>query len=458
MPARYSRSPSPAKVGFPVSRRSVLLGAAGVAGLAAVPSLAACSSSSSGGSSAAPASSAAAAGSSAAPSASGTVTIGSNYSDAVPKKAFADTVAAFTSKSGVQGSINTVDHNTFQENINSYLQGKPDDVFTWFAGYRMRFFAGQGLAGDISDVWNTIGGDFAEGFKNASTGDDGKQYFVPLYNYPWAVFYRPSVWKEKGYEIPKTLDALKTLGAQMKKDGLTPIALADKDGWPAMGTFDIINMRVNGYDFHVSLMAGKESWEDQKVKDVFNTWASILDIHTDANAALGATWQEAATTLDQKKSGMYLLGSFVGQQMTTAKGDFDFFPFPEINPDHGTDSIDAPIDGFMMAKKPKNEAGAKALLAFLGSADAANTYLATDPNDVAANKQADASKYNAVQKKAAELIGSTKNIAQFLDRDTRPDFASTVMIPSLQTFLKNPKDVDGLTKQIQSQAKTIFAS
>jgi multiple sugar transport system substrate-binding protein len=77
---------------------------------------------------------------------------------------------------------------------------------------------------------------------------------------------------------------------------------------------------------------------------------------------------------------------------------------------------------------------------------------------VAANKQADASKYNAVQKKAAELIGSTKNIAQFLDRDTRPDFASTVMIPSLQTFLKNPKDVDGLTKQIQSQAKTIFAS
>ena len=51
-----------------------------------------------------------------------------------------------------------------------------------------------------------------------------------------------------------------------------------------------------------------------------------------------------------------------------------------------------------------------------------------------------------MQKKAAELIGSTKNIAQFLDRDTRPDFASTVMIPSLQAFLKNPKDVDGLDR------------
>ena len=51
-------------------------------------------------------------------------------------------------------------------------------MFSWFAGYRMRFFAAQGLAGDISDVWR-IGGDFGDSFKKASTGDDGKQYFVP---------------------------------------------------------------------------------------------------------------------------------------------------------------------------------------------------------------------------------------------------------------------------------------
>ena len=32
------------------------------------------------------------------------------------------------------------------------------------------------------------------------------------------------------------------------------------------------------------------------------------------------------------------------------------------------------------------------------------------------------------------------------------------MIPSFQTFIKNPKDVDGLTKSIEKQKKTIFAS
>jgi multiple sugar transport system substrate-binding protein len=57
-----------------------------------------------------------------------------------------------------------------------------------------------------------------------------------------------------------------------------------------------------------------------------------------------------------------------------------------------------------------------------------------------------------------EIIGSAKHISQFLDRDTRPDFASTVMIQALQSFINNPKDIDGLTTNIENQKKTIFAS
>ena len=43
-----------------------------------------------------------------------------------------------------------------------------------------------------------------------------------------------------------------------------------------MGTFDILNMRLNGYQFHVDLMAGKEKWTDTKVKAVFETWKKLL--------------------------------------------------------------------------------------------------------------------------------------------------------------------------------------
>ena len=233
-----------------VSRRTLLRGALGAGTLLAAPSLLSACGGDSGGPSGA---------------ATGTVTLGSNQSDAVPKAAIQSVMDAFQkANSGLTVKINTIDHNSFQENINNYLQGSPDDVFTWFAGYRMQFFAEKGLAGDITDVWAGIDG-MSDALKKASTGADGKQYFVPMTNYPWAVFYRKSVFKEKGYQVPKTLDELNALGAQMKKDGLAPIAFGDKDGWPAMGTFDQLNLRVNGYDYHVSLMAGEEAWNSDKV-------------------------------------------------------------------------------------------------------------------------------------------------------------------------------------------------
>ena len=58
---------------------------------------------------------------------------------------------AYTKKTGASVSLNAVDHNTFQESITTYLQGTPDDVFTWFAGYRMAQFAEGGTARGLFD-------------------------------------------------------------------------------------------------------------------------------------------------------------------------------------------------------------------------------------------------------------------------------------------------------------------
>jgi multiple sugar transport system substrate-binding protein len=385
------------------------------------------------------------------------VTVGSNASDEVPKKAYEQVFADFQKASGITPKVNTVEHETYQEQINNYLQGRPDDVWMWFAGYRMQFFAQRGLAGEVTDVWQKIGGNFTQAFKDASTGLDGKQYFIPFAYYPWAVFYRKSVFEEKGYQPAKTYDEFVALAKQMQGDGLTPIAFADKDGWPAMGTFDYLNMRINGYDFHINLMGGKESWTDPRVAKVFDTWRELLPYHQ--QGALGRTWQEAGQSLAQKKTGMYLLGLFVGQQFKDAeREDLDFFAFPEIDPAVGTDSVEAPIDGFMLAKSPREEQNAKQLLEYLAGADAVNIYLKSDPNFIAANSKADTSGYTDLQKRSAELIGAAAHISQFLDRDTRPDFASTVMIPSLQEFIRNPNDVAGLTRKIEQQKKTIFTS
>lgn len=385
----------------------------------------------------------------------GTVSFGSNASDAVPKKAYQTVFSAFKQASNTDVKVNTVDHTSFQENINNYLQGSPDEVFTWFAGNRMQFFAAQGLLTPIDDVWAGIENQYADGFKTASTGADGKKYFVPFYNYPWAFFYRKSVWAAKGYTVPKTLDELKTLGAKMKADGLVPIAFADKEGWPAMGTFDHLNMRINGYQFHIDLMAHKESWTDPKVVTVFDTWKGLLPLHQEG--ALGRTWQESAVTLVKKQAGMFLIGMFIGAQFPVAdQDDIDFFPFPEVDSTIGMDAVEAPIDGFLLSSKGTTDQS-RELLTYLASPAAQLLYLGGDPSNVAANKTASTAKYTALQKKAVELISSAKSISQFLDRDTRPDFASPVVIPALQQFLKSG-DSAAVTKSLESQAKSIFTA
>ena len=123
----------------------------------------------------------------------------------------------------------------------------------------MKFFADQGFNVPIDDVWAKVKDNYSEGFAQSVVGNDKKVYAIPVDYYPWAVFYRKSVFADKKYDIPKTWDELKALCTKMQTDGLTPIAFGDKDGWPAMGTFDILNLRLNGYDFHVGLMAGTRS-------------------------------------------------------------------------------------------------------------------------------------------------------------------------------------------------------
>ncbi|SEG77172.1 carbohydrate ABC transporter substrate-binding protein, CUT1 family [Actinacidiphila yanglinensis] len=388
------------------------------------------------------------------------VTFGSNYSDPAPKAAFAALTTAATASSKVKVKINTVDHNTFQNNITSYLQGTPDDLFTWFAGYRMQYFAAQGLVEPIDDVWEKIGGSFSAAAKKLSTGLDGHQYLVPIYNYPWVVFYNKSEFAKRHYTVPTTWDQYVALAKQMKKDGLIPIAFADKDGWPALGTFDILNMRINGYDYHTKLMTHKIPWTDQGVHTVFQHWAEILPyMQTGAN---GRLWQDAAKALESKQAGMMFQGTNqVAAQYVTDKADLadlDFFTFPAVNPQWGQDYMDAPTDGFMLSKKAKNSDAGKAILEYIGTGAAESTYLKTDQWDVGLVTGLQVPTYNAIQKKSVEEIAKCKAVAQFMDRDSDPAMANA-MIAICQKFIDDPStsNITKLQQSAEKQAKAIYS-
>lgn len=456
MTGKSRRSPSPSKVGIPLfGRRQFIAGSA--AALGAGGFLAACGGDDDGGGTAttapAPGTTSGDSGGEGTDGDVGLVTVGGSFTGDVPSRA----IEAALASTGLEHRLNNVDRNSWVDNFNTYLQ-QPDDVIGWYAGYRMRAFARRGVISEINDVWADLDG-FGDGFRNASTGLDGNQYFVPFTFYPWAIFYRRSLFEERGYEIPVTWDDFLALCEQCQSDGIIPIAAANEGGWPQMGWFDMINMRTNGYDFHISLMGGNESWEDDRVKQVFANWDTALP-HYQPNFA-ARTWQEAASTLGDKDAAMYLLGSFMTSNFDPEADpgaqeiidDIDFFNFPEIDPAHGQGAIEAPIDGWLLAQNPTNDVGAREMLRRLGSGSAQEAFLGVDSSVIAANEQADQSGYTALQAKSVEFVGNATNIAQFLDRDTDPDFAASVVGPALQDYLSGG-DIDAILASVEAQKAT----
>ena len=329
-------------------------------------------------------------------------------------------------------------------------------MIPWFAGYRMRFFAAQGLLGPINDVWEAgLNANLTEAFKVASTGDDGNQYFVPWTYYNWGIFYRPSLFEENGWTAPTTMDELKALAAAMQDAGIMPFAFGNDGRWPAMGTFDQINFRMNGYQFHVDLMAGKESWTDDRVKAVFAAWEELLPLHQENPN--GRSGKRPGPPWSNKEAGMMTLGSFVGEVFPAADlADLDFFVWPEMNPEFGTGTVEAPIDGWMMARSRTTKRRPRNCSTTSARRPRRTTYLTVNPTSVGAAGDIDTSIYSPLQQKVAETIAEATNITQFLDRDASPEFAANVAGPLLADFLADPSSIDAILEDMQAQAEAIY--
>ena len=385
----------------------------------------------------------------------GPLSFGVRTVDESPVRQAEALVAAYVAKTGNEVTPNFTESNAFQNNLSQYLQGTPDDAFQWMAGYRMQFFAEQGLLVDISDVWDEIGDQYSESYKIASTGLDGNQYFVPQSWYPWGLHFRKSMMAEIGLN-PEDIynwDDMMSALEELKGQGLIGLASADKGGWEAMGTFDILNARINGYQFHVDLLGGREKWTDDRVKDVFAHWEKLLP-YMNTNV-LDLEWDGAMQLLLQRQAGFFFNGSwFGGNFLEQSQEDYDdlmIVPFPEINPDHGRDTVDAPIDGFCVAKNGSNNDGGKDLIKFAGDMEGVQAMLDTGIPMTSANNGQDRSTYDAFQNAQLAVMNEAKYITQFLDRDTRPDFAGPVVGPAFQSWFKDPSSTDSILESLQSQ-------
>jgi len=386
----------------------------------------------------------------------GTLKVTNNSSNVDNHKLWKETIIPTFEKENpdIKVEMTIYDHEAYKTQIRNFLPAEPPDVVNWFSGNRMKFFVNQGLFEDVSDVWdqNNLHNELAAARSTMTV--DGKQWGVPTGYYQWGFYYRKDIFAKYGLGEPRSMADLMNIFETLKKNGVAPIAIGTKYLWTAAGWFDFLNLRINGYDFHMALMDGEVSYEDQRLDRVFDVWGEIAKSGYYIDNHASYSWQEGMAPMINGDAAMYLLGNFIIPDLMRAglKGKIGYFQFPVIDGSVRTYE-EAPTDSMHIPTRAKNKKDAKKLLAFLGRADI-QKIIADASGNLSTNNQSPPPT-DEFLKIGFKVLSESAGLAQFYDRDTPPEMAKEGM-KGFQEFMVKPDREKQIRQRIERARKRIF--
>ena len=386
----------------------------------------------------------------------GTLKVTNNSSNVDNHKLWKETIIPTFEKENpdIKVEMTIYDHEAYKTQIRNFLPAEPPDVVNWFSGNRMKFFVNQGLFEDVSDVWdqNNLHNELAAARSTMTV--DGKQWGVPTTYYQWGFYYRKDIFAKYGLGEPRSMADLMNIFETLKKNGVTPIAIGTKYLWTAAGWFDFLNLRINGYDFHMALMDGEVSYEDQRLDRVFDVWGEIAKSGYYIDNHASYSWQEGMAPMINGDAAMYLLGNFIIPDLMRAglEGKIGYFQFPVIEGSVRTYE-EAPTDSMHIPARAKNKKDARRFLAFLGRADI-QKIIADASGNLSTNNQSPPPT-DEFLKIGFKVLSESAGLAQFYDRDTPPEMAKEGM-KGFQEFMVKPDREKQIRQRIERARKRIF--
>ena len=374
--------------------------------------------------------------------------------DATPLAAMEALIVDFEAANpDVDVVLQNFDHEGYKTAIRNFLTTDSPDLANWYAGNRMAPFVKAGQFQDVSDVWEANGlGDSLASAK-ASMTIDGKQWGVPYTYYQWGIYFNKDVYKAVGAEVPTNWEGFVANCEKFKAAGIDCLTTGTSALWPGAGIFDYINMRTNGYEFHMDLTAGKVAWTDDRVKATFAEWAKVQPYITANHAAID--WQDAAALMVQGKAANYVMGNFAVNTFKEGGMTNDtlgFMVFPEITPGIPR-AEEAPTDTIHITAGATNVADAKLFLAFVASADA-QTKLNAALGQLPTNKNSTVGDDPFI-KAGFESLSSAYALAQFFDRDAPAEMAKAGM-EGFQEFMVKPERLPEILDRLEKVRGTAY--
>jgi len=211
----------------------------------------------------------------------------------------------------------------------------------------------------------------------ATTDQDGRVWGLPIDGSAIGVYYNKSIFQKYNLEVPRTMAELEKVCTALRKNNITPFALAYKDAWTikmaAVTCYD--NYVYGPYPDWTELrdrgqvtFAGSPEW-----RQVLGALRFILS-NGNTNTAFETDYDTAAVMLATGKSAMLVQGlwALVGIRSISPEMDLGMFAMPAFWPDaklvHFTDLC------LCISADTKHPSEARLFLDFLTQQQAALTW------------------------------------------------------------------------------------
>lgn len=177
---------------------------------------------------------------------------------------------------------------------------------------------------------------FLPGTLEQYAADDGKVSIIPYNLITNGFIYDKKLWRDNGWNVPKTWDELIALCETIKTTSdIEPITQdAGVDFYNDMWNYQIME-KLKGPGALLAAVEDKtgESWEDPAFKEAIELERDLFDKGYFVEGCAGFTWPAGQLLLASGEAAMELCGSWLPNELKNqVSEDFEWgtFPFPEI--------------------------------------------------------------------------------------------------------------------------------
>lgn len=383
------------------------------------------------------------------------VTVGVLSTSGAQRSVYSSIAREFEEKHpGVEVEILFRSDAEYKEQIIQWFEsGSGPDVLNWQGGERLYEHVRQGRVASLSAFWQQHGlhQKFSVAAKGAVSLND-EIYAVPISYYQWGFYYRQSLFDQLGLVPPTDWPSFLAVCEALKAQGITPITIGAQYKWPTAAWFDYLNLRINGLDYHQSLLKGELPFTDKGVRQVFEHWKELLDNGYFVDRYNGWNWQQAMPFMYHKLAGMTLIGNFfAGTLPEFLKEDFRFFPFPRIKQNVAMYE-EAPLDLFMIPSYASDNSAARTFLLYLASKEFQQEFN-QKVGMIPPNTNSALSDDYFIQQ-GTQILNRAEGVSQFFDRDTNGKMAAAAT--EIFTTFMDDKDVQSALNALESARQDAF--